>query len=130
MVNQIKILIVEDNPVVLLANTTMIKMAGYDFDAAETSKKALELAFKNTYDLIFMDLGLDEEMTGYQVTEKIKEESNLNKTTPIIALTAHTEDEVREQCLEVGMVDVLRKPITVDIIKTVVQQYALSAKSA
>jgi|JI10StandDraft_1071094.scaffolds.fasta_scaffold91774_2 two-component system aerobic respiration control sensor histidine kinase ArcB len=126
MPNQVKILIVEDNPIVLLANTTLIKMAGYSFDASETSKKALKLAFKNPYDLIFMDLGLDEYMTGYQVAEKIRNENNPNQATPIVALTAHTEEEVREQCLEVGMVDVLRKPITVDTIKTVVQQYVLS----
>ena len=113
--NAHKVLLVEDYDLVskvskkILENNDIVRCS---VDVACTGKEAIEFTKKNKYELILMDIGLPD-MTGYEVTKKIISSKNsLNSKTPIIALTAH--DEVIENCIDAGMIDLIPKPLSED----------------
>ncbi|MFP4060718.1 MAG: ATP-binding protein [Bacteroidales bacterium] len=63
-------------------------------DEVTNGKEAVEKAKENNYDLILMDLRMPE-MDGYEATRQIKTLQN-KKKTPIIALTADTEQNIKQ----------------------------------
>ncbi|WP_108126604.1 hybrid sensor histidine kinase/response regulator [Saccharospirillum mangrovi] len=64
-------------------------------------------------DLILMDCEMPE-MDGYRATQLIRayERQHQQPRLPIIALTAHALEEVRQRCLDAGMDDFLTKPVS------------------
>jgi len=66
------------------------------------------------FDLILMDLQMPV-MDGYQATEQIRQHNNYHRT-PIIALTANVTTADITRCKQVGMNDVLAKPLTRDAL--------------
>lgn len=117
-----KILLVEDNPIISRISKDLLESLNCKVDIAETGTKALELANQYHYDLVLMDIGLPD-IDGYTVTEKIR--LNKNKaisTAPIIAITAHSEDEERQRCLNVGMSQMITKPLTREVAESILSK--------
>lgn len=104
------ILLVEDEPISQRVVQLMLEGYGYHVQIASTGQKALELLREGNYDLIFMDLGLPD-MTGDQITIKIRERETDDTHIPIIALTAHVFHNDKKRCLAAGMDGFLGKPI-------------------
>lgn len=118
----IKILIVEDNQVNMLLAKTLIKklLPKAIILKASDGKTAVKLFQKENPDLILMDIQIPL-MNGHDATKRIREiESKMRATqeafsqTPIIAFTAGTMEEEKEQCLSAGMDDFMPKPIVND----------------
>ena len=107
---KINVLIMEDNIVARMAAKLNFEKLDCNVETAETGEKAIEMSIANVYDIIFMDIGLGN-TDGFKVTKEIREKSEKNKNTPIVALTAHDENECRERAKEIGMTDYLNKPI-------------------
>lgn len=118
-----KILLVED--VVVAQKIAVLTLSELDceIDIAETGRQALALATQNHYHVIFMDLGL-EDMDGFAVTENIRRMKNSNHNTPIIALTAHANEEMKIKCLSAGIDDYIAKPIKAETALSILEQYA------
>lgn len=102
------VMIAEDNPVnMLLARTIVGRVAPLAaIVEAENGEIALSLFRNRRPDLILMDVQMPE-MNGYDATKAIRK---LDKTVPIIALTAASIKGEREKCLEAGMSDYITKP--------------------
>jgi len=109
-----KILLVEDNPVNQKVAFKILAQAGFQIDAVNNGKEALDtmLATAN-YDLILMDIQMPE-MDGWTATQKIREIKGVGETIPIIAMTAHALLGDRDKCLAAGMNDYISKPIKTD----------------
>jgi len=128
------ILLVEDNVLAIKIVTMMLSGLDCHVDVAENGKAGIELVKKNTYDLIFMDIGLPD-MDGYEVTKRIRlHELSKGIHVPIIALTAHADEENTQRCIAVGMNAVLSKPLTKekaeDILKAFIPYRKKSKKAA
>lgn len=95
-------------------------------DTAETGARALELVNQYTYDLILMDLGLPD-MDGLTVTETIRKMEKTDERVPIIALTAHDGEEIKDSCLKVGMSEFLSKPLTTEKARFVIEKFLSSS---
>lgn len=104
------ILLVEDEPISQRVVQLMLEGYGYEVHIASSGQQALELLEKEHFDLIFMDLGLPD-MTGDQVTIKIREKETGSKRIPIIALTAHVFHTDKKRCLAAGMDAFIGKPV-------------------
>jgi two-component system aerobic respiration control sensor histidine kinase ArcB len=105
------ILLVEDQIISAKIVISLLEGLNCNVDLAENGKIAVQKAQENKYDLIFMDIGLPD-IDGYEVTKRIRLfELNKGKAIPIIALTAHVDDENKQRCIEVGMNAVLTKPL-------------------
>lgn len=119
----IKILVVEDNEVASKLMCIVLQQAGFAADIANTGGAALKLYVTNNYDFIFMDVGLPD-CNGDIVASCIRKLSAREKHIPIIALTAHGDEQTRETCLSAGMNDFLIKPIDTKQLHAVVTKYA------
>ena len=141
---QMSILLAEDNLVNQKVALRMLKKLGYKVDVAVDGKKTLEALSLNSYDLVLMDCQMPE-MDGFEATRKIREaegvkgESCENNSpnglpltsdhVPIIALTANALPEDREKCLKAGMDDFLTKPIQMEKLDSVIQQWINAEES-
>ncbi|MGH1384236.1 response regulator [Kordia sp.] len=100
------ILIVDDNKINRVVTKRILQNKGYQCDVAEDGLEALDILKVNTYDLILMDINMPR-IDGIETTKRIRE---TNKKTPIIALTAVEEDQVKDRIQEAGMNDFIIKP--------------------
>ncbi len=108
-----RILVAEDNPVNQLIVKSLLGTFGHECDVVNNGQEAVDKAFEHQYDVIFMDYHMPG-MDGIAATKMIREqvEEGLNKTTPIIALTADTQPQVSKTFRRAGANDVLIKPFT------------------
>ncbi|MCA2423834.1 response regulator, partial [Vibrio alginolyticus] len=85
--------------------------------ACSNGQQAVNLATEKKYDLIFMDIQMPL-MDGVTACQNIKE-LELNKDTPVIAVTAHAMAGERDRLLAAGMDDYLTKPIEEHVLQQV-----------
>ena len=107
---RIKILLVEDDEL----NIRMVSsfLAGkYYIDEARSGEEALKKALDYNYDLFIMDIGLKKEMTGLDVTKKLRK-MNAYQKTPIVAVTAYALAGDKERILCAGCSHYLSKPFS------------------
>ena len=118
-----QILVVEDHGVAAKIAKTILSELGCEVDIAKTGKIALKLIEKNRYDLIFMDIGLPD-MDGYAVTKQIRSHHLKSVAKiPIVALTAHAENDEKQRCLAVAMNMVITKPLTKKLADAVLNAF-------
>lgn len=124
----VRILIVDDNEINRKVVKAMLEPFGTETDEAENGAESVEKAASTVYDIIFMDSQMPV-MNGEEATGHIRsEETSLNRTTPIVALTADAVSGVRERLLSAGMNDYIVKPITIPAITEIVRKYLPSDK--
>ena len=116
-----KILVVEDTPIAQMTIESMLTGEGCEVDLADDGHTALEKALENQYDLILMDIGLGNGPDCFETTANIKLQSKLNKTTPIMAVTSHEQEEYKQKAIKYGMEGYFNKPFTRENVKTVIE---------
>lgn len=121
--SQMKILVVEDNPINLKLIATILEKIGVQIETAEDGLVAVEKIKKNTYHLVFMDVQMPK-LDGRSATKRIRAIDGHEKSPFIIALTANVTNEHKEECLASGMDDFLPKPIRVQVIRSLIESYA------
>ena len=109
-----KIMVVDDEPDILLTIGRMLEMSGYSVIKAESGDDCLKKLNESKPDLVLLDIMMPE-MSGWDVAAKIKEESKWNNI-PIIFLTA------KGDTMSVGMgglaaVDYIVKPFDIQDLK-------------
>lgn len=124
-----KILVVDDEPILLKGLKFSLEQDGYNVDVAMDGNEAYEKIMNNVYSLVVLDLmlpGLD----GLEVCKKVRETSMV----PIIILTAKGEDSSKVLGLEYGADDYLTKPFNIlelkARIKAILRRVMVSEASA
>lgn len=118
-----RILVVEDQLIAVTVAQRMFSSLDCQVDVAPDGNTAVQLFQKNNYDLILMDIGLPD-ISGYEVTKRIRlQEANKSVSVPIIALSAHIDEENKQHCFEVGMNAVLSKPLGKDRAKEILDAF-------
>lgn len=107
---QPRVLLVEDDNVTRLIESKTLEELQCHFDTAKNGAEALLLLKENHYDIIFMDLHLPD-LDGLTLTQKIRGLAGY-KLIPIVALTAHDNNEYQNQATWVGMNGFITKPLT------------------
>ena len=115
----LKILLVEDNIFNQKVGSKLLTQLGCKVDIAENGEVGVEMAFKKTYDIIFMDVQMPV-MNGLDATVELREKGC---KIPVIAMTANATVKDREICLGSGMNNFLSKPIRKDELLEILTQY-------
>jgi len=119
-----RVLVVEDNAVNQEVATGILEAMGCRIVSAPNGRVAVRLFAQEKFDVILMDCEMPI-MNGIDATRRIRDieamarelpgsatvdAGQIRQRTPIIAVTAHALNEVRENCLSAGMDDFLVKP--------------------
>ena len=100
------ILIVEDEPAMLMGLRDNLEFEGYQVDTAEDGAIGLEKISQNAYSLVLLDVMLPH-ISGFDICKKVRKEGI---QTPIILLTARGEEIDKVLGLEFGADDYITKP--------------------
>ncbi len=105
-----KILVVDDEPDLLDLIELILTNEGYGVDKAQNGAKAVDLASKNNYDLIIMDIMMPE-MDGWETIKSIRADKK-NLHIPIIMLTCRDNSQDKYFAIQEGVEDYITKPFT------------------
>ncbi|GAB59463.1 hybrid sensor histidine kinase/response regulator [Rheinheimera nanhaiensis] len=108
------ILLVEDNYFNQTLAVILLKKLGYQVLTADSAEQALDLLATQPVALVLLDIELPG-MDGYACCRAIRQQSAL-ATLPVIAMTAHQTDTVRQQCEDAGINDLVTKPIDTQLL--------------
>ena len=107
-----KILIVDDEPLIVKGLKYSLEQDGYETDSAADGEEALNKFFAGRYDLVLLDVMLPK-IDGIDVCLRIREKSSVQ----IIMLTAKGEDMDKILGLEYGADDYMTKPFNILEVK-------------
>jgi CheY-like chemotaxis protein len=120
------VLIVDDHEHLRHILASILRVSGYEILEAGTGTQAIEKAVSGKPNLILLDLDLPD-ITGIDAARVIKK----NPTTaniPIVACSASSGWEWREEALRAGMAEYLQKPIQSAEIKSIIDKFILPEK--
>jgi two-component system alkaline phosphatase synthesis response regulator PhoP len=103
-----KILIVEDEEAILMALEDNLKLEGYEVESAIDGEKGFSMANARGYDLIILDIMLPR-MDGFEVCKQLRQAGIM---TPILMLTAKSQEIDKVLGLELGADDYVTKPFS------------------
>lgn len=126
MVAKHDILIVEDEPVVVLAAKRMLIPAGLHVDHAETVAEGRRKASSHEFRLNLVDLMLPDG-SGFDLVSTLRES---NPESPIIVVTGYATAESAIACFKAGVFDFVAKPFEIDELLGSVQRALRFQKSA
>jgi two-component system KDP operon response regulator KdpE len=101
-----RILVVDDEPSIQRILRRNLTVSGYEVLIADHGKQAVEMTRLHQPDLILLDLCLQGELDGLDVCMQVRQFAR----TPIIVLSAVTEEKRKVQALDQGADDYLTKP--------------------
>lgn len=107
-----RVLVVDDEKVIVKGIRFSLEQDGMEIDCAYDGEEACQMAEKNQYDVILLDVMLPK-LTGFEVCQKIREFSDV----PVIMLTAKGDDMDKILGLEYGADDYITKPFNILEVK-------------
>jgi DNA-binding response OmpR family regulator len=102
------ILIIEDEESILLALEDNLKLEGYEVSSATDGEQGFSMAKEHGCDLIILDIMLPK-MSGFDICRELRQ---AGITTPILMLTAKSQEVDKVLGLELGADDYVTKPFS------------------
>ncbi|HJW81853.1 MAG TPA: response regulator [Acidiferrobacterales bacterium] len=114
--NNKKILIVDDDRLVLAAFERGLRNSGYEVSTAESGPQALQVCAETPPDLVLLDIRMPE-MSGLEVAQRLRRETDV----PFVFLSAYDDIEILKQAAEHGALGYLVKPVGMPQVIAVVE---------
>ena len=102
-----KVLIVEDEDAIAEIERDYLELSGFDVTLASDGKEGLDIALKEDFDIIILDIMLPG-MDGFDICKEIRKEKDI----PIIMVSAKKEDIDKIRGLGIGADDYMTKPFS------------------
>ncbi len=119
-----KILVVEDEDLMLKALEFRLKKDGYQIFAAKDGATALQLLTEHRFDLVLTDIMLPF-VSGLEIVSKVKSDAAL-KDTPVIVLSAVGLEKIVLEAFELGADDFITKPFNLNELTIRVKKHIKS----
>ncbi|WP_417520836.1 response regulator [Marinobacter sp.] len=125
---RMRVLLVEDNPVNRTLTRRLLEKLGCEVMTANDGEAANSLWQLHPFDLIFMDCIMPK-VDGFEATRRLRAWEATHKRTrvPVVALTASAMEEDEERCRRAGMDSFVAKPVNIETLRAVLDQYARGA---
>ena len=126
----LSVLVAEDNITNQIVIQGMMKKLHYKVTIVENGQDALE-ALNNkdsVFDLVLMDHDMPI-MNGVDATLLLRVSDSIHKSVPVIAMTAHSSEKVRSECLGAGMNAFLSKPVSLSQLDKKIQEVMPAIKA-
>lgn len=117
----VRVMAVDDNMANLKLIGAILGEMVDNIKSYKNGKEAVEAAQKHKFDLIFMDIQMPV-LDGISACQQIRT-IELNKDTPIIAVTAHAMEGEKEKLLQAGMDDYLAKPLDEGCLENAIETW-------
>src|SRR5262245_3229258 len=117
----LRVLLADDNLINQEVAAELLRGSGVAVDVANNGAQAVEMARRESYDLIFLDMQMPI-MDGLEAARAIRRLEG-REDTPIVAMTANAFEEDREQCLAAGMNDHVGKPVQLRVLHEALQRW-------
>ena len=114
------VLVVDDYEDLRLVTRRALESFGYRVLEAASGAEAVEVAQAGSPDLILMDLSMPA-MDGFATIYQLRRLLGL-RDVPVIALSAHTAREIREDALAAGCRDFITKPVHIQKLRAAVER--------
>ncbi|WDD93153.1 ATP-binding protein [Burkholderia sp. FERM BP-3421] len=122
-----QLLVVDDHEAVQLALRSQLDALGCASFIAGTGSAALAAFEHGAYDMVLLDCNLPD-ISGYTVAERMREwEAATGRHTPLIAISAATDDEHRMRCVTSGMDGILAKPLRLGALRELIAMWCPDA---
>ncbi|MGD2157118.1 MAG: response regulator [Anaerolineales bacterium] len=118
MENGAKLLIIDDEEIVIDSCTRILARGDYDIQTAENGEQGLEILKDFRPDLAFVDLKMPG-ISGFEVIEKIQE---MDPTIVVIVITGFATVNSAVDAMKKGAYDFLPKPFTPDELRLITQR--------
>ncbi|MDR3605945.1 MAG: response regulator transcription factor [Oligoflexia bacterium] len=106
MANHYRVLLVEDDPLIVKTLKMSLPYKGFEVTSCESFKQGIETFRSRSFDVVLLDVNLPDG-NGFELCREIRKE---NDTVPILMLTAKTDEASAVQGLGEGADDYIRKP--------------------
>jgi DNA-binding response OmpR family regulator len=116
-----RILICDDDPVILRLLEVNLELEGYELYLAHHGEEAYEIAIREIPDLIILDIMMPR-LDGYQTCEKLKANDD-TKHIPVVFLSAKAQVSDIEKGKSYGVDDYLTKPFDPNDLLAVVERF-------
>jgi signal transduction histidine kinase/DNA-binding NarL/FixJ family response regulator len=115
------VLVAEDNPSNQQIIGNFVSSLGHTHEFANNGREAIEMHERGDYDIILCDIRMPE-MSGTEATFRIRAMDGAKGAIPIVAVTADAIDERIKHYFEVGMNEVVTKPINLVALMTAINR--------
>lgn len=115
------VLVVDDYDEIRLVTRRALESFGYRVLEASSGAEAVRVAQADSPDLILLDLSMPA-MDGFATIHQLRRLLGL-RDVPVIAVSAHTAREVREDALAAGCRDFIAKPVPMEKLKSAVERH-------
>ncbi|MCY7295324.1 hybrid sensor histidine kinase/response regulator [Alteromonas sp. a30] len=123
---ELNVLAVDDMELNLKLLKTWLSDSPINLVFASSGMEALNLCEHVDFDLILMDVQMPD-MDGVETTKRIRK-TQVNKGTPVIAVTAHAFKEEKERLLNSGMDDYLSKPLDLGSLINTIKRWSVGSE--
>ncbi|SEB08976.1 response regulator transcription factor [Marinobacterium iners] len=105
-----RVLVVDDEPNILLSLEFLMQQAGFEVTTAEDAEQAQVLISQQVPDLILLDISLPG-MSGFDLLEELRADE-ATRSLPVVMLTAHGREVEKEKGMALGASDYITKPFS------------------
>lgn len=128
---RMKVLLVEDNPVNRTLTRRLLEKLGCDVMTANDGEAAASLWQWHPFDLVFMDCVMPR-VDGFEATRRLREweKAHNRPPVPVVALTASAMEEDEERCRRAGMDSFVAKPVNIEMLRAVLEQYCTASAAS
>jgi DNA-binding response OmpR family regulator len=113
-----KILVVDDDPYILMSLEFLMKKNGYDVMVARNGKEALEIVEKQIPDIVLLDIMMPD-VDGYEICRHIKKTAKL-KHAKVVFMSAKSKEADIQKGYDLGAALYITKPFsTRELVKQI-----------
>ena len=105
-----RVLVVDDEPNILLSLEFLMQQAGFEVTTAEDAEQAQVLISQQVPDLILLDISLPG-MSGFDLLEHLRADE-ATRSLPVVMLTAHGREVEKQKGMALGASDYITKPFS------------------